>query len=154
MVSEIIIKYGKFLSLGSAVYIESNDIPETGSLIDSSISKLRAYSISVYGPPIIWTGMKLEKGKIKLDRKLIMQCRGDFSKIPIGFERKESVKIGPCVHAQFAGKEENILRAYEKVSVYAYENEIELKKENYTVYVKQDGSDSTIDVFVPMEGDG
>ncbi|MDR1404897.1 MAG: hypothetical protein LBJ20_04970, partial [Candidatus Methanoplasma sp.] len=42
---------------------------------------------------------------------------------------------------------------FEKISVYAYENGTELKKENYTVYVERKDSLSTIDVFIPMESD-
>jgi ribonucleotide reductase alpha subunit len=58
------------------------------------------------------------------------------------------------MYARFEGDERNLTRAFEKISVYAYKNEIKLKRENYTVYVERKDSLSTIDVFVPMESDG
>jgi len=152
MVAHIEIRIEKFLSLKNAVFIKLNDISGTESTINSSISKMKAYGVLAYGPPIIWTYVEPKENQVKLERRLILQCTGDLSKIPRDFEKKEPTRIGPCVYARFLGSEENLVHAFEKISVYSYENEIKLKKENYTVHVKNDCSISTVDVFIPVEG--
>ena len=155
MVSEIKIQCGKFLALKETITVSLLGNPsETNATVNSSVSKLKACGVFVSGPPIIWAGARIDGDKVILERKLILQCAGDMSRISTGFERKKATKIGPCIHARFIGDEQNLVRAFEKVSVYAYENEIELKKENYTVYVKNDGPVYTIDIFVPLEGGG
>jgi len=151
MATEIKVQHGKFLSLKNVIFVEANDIQKTDLVINSSISKLKAHGVSIHGPIIVWANMKTSQGKVRVDRKLIMQCVEDLSNISINFEKKENVKIGPCVYAQFSGKEQNLIRAFEKASVYAYENDIVLKNENYTVYVEQNELISTVDIFVPME---
>ena len=153
MVSEIKVQRGKFLSLKNVIFVEANDIQKTNVVIASSISKLKAYGVSVHGPLTVWANMETFEGKIRVERKLIMQCVEDLSEISVSFEKKENVKIGPCIYARFVGKEEDLIRAFEKASVYAYENDIKLKNENYTVYVEQKGLISTIDVFVLVECD-
>lgn len=150
--TEIKVQSEKFLILNDSVSIMLNDNAETDVLIGSSISKLKAYGISIRGPPIVWVGMKITESIVFLERKLFLQCTGNLSKIPAGFERKDTVKIGPCIYARFIGREENLRYAFEKASVYAFENEIDLKKENYTVYLEKDDISATIDIFIPHEG--
>ncbi|MDR1405463.1 MAG: hypothetical protein LBJ20_07870 [Candidatus Methanoplasma sp.] len=113
MVSEIRVQCGKFLSLKNTVSVESNDIMETDSLISSSVSKLKAYGVSICGPLIVWAGIQIDGDKIKLERKIILQCKGDVSRIPKDFERRRACRAGPCMYARFEGDERNLTRAFE-----------------------------------------
>ncbi len=151
MVPEIVVKNGKFLIAKQVILIPADNITNLGVLIESSITKLKAYGLSPTGPPIIWEKIDFDGKAVILGRKIILQCSGNASKIPTGFERKERLKIGPCIYTRFIGKEENAIYASQKISVYAYENEIGLKKESYTVYVKKNNDMATIDLFVPLE---
>ena len=96
--------------------------------------------------------MRTENNLFLFERKLFLQYRGDASKIPKEYEKKNDIKIGPCVYARFEGIEEDLRYAFEKISVVAYENEITLKKENYTIYVEKNDISCKIDIFIPQEG--
>jgi len=142
---------GKYLSIKQAVQIHIEGDTNIGALIASSTSKLKAHNISITGTPIIWEMINFDGRNINLERKIILQYSGNAEDIPAGFVKKESQKIGPCMYARFNGIEENLIYASQKVSVFAYENEINLKKESYTVYVEKNKDVATIDIFIPYE---
>ncbi|MCL2296332.1 MAG: hypothetical protein FWC29_04540 [Methanomassiliicoccaceae archaeon] len=141
----------KYLVLEQTVSIQADGAVDTGALINSSRTKLKAHHLSTIGPPIIWEKIDFDGKKVTLGRKIILQCLGDATKIPTGFERGEKLKIGPCIYARFVGKEEDLIFASHKACVYAYENEIQLKKESYTVYVEKNNDVAMIDIFMPYD---
>jgi len=52
------------------------------------------------------------------------------------------------LYTRFIGKETKLKYAYDKLGVYAYENDIELKGSTYTVFVDEDGENFIADVFM------
>ena len=52
------------------------------------------------------------------------------------------------LQSPFNEKEENLQFAYQKLGVYAFENDIKLKGDSYTIFVKQDENEFVADVFM------
>ncbi|UTE73451.1 DUF5085 family protein [Rossellomorea marisflavi] len=70
---------------------------------------------------------------------------------PYGF--KDSLRIENCLYTRFQGKEYDIDYAYQKMNLYAYEHNLSLKKESYSIFLgNEPASDKvTIDIFMPMK---
>jgi hypothetical protein len=71
-------------------------------------------------------------------------------KFPYGFS--DSLKIENCLYTRFQGKEYDIDYAYQKMNLYAYENDISLKKESYSIFLSNEPESDkvVIDIFMPM----
>ena len=63
--------------------------------------------------------------------------------------RMESIiRVRNCLYARYIGPEEHLGLAYDKINIAAFEENIELVNENYTIFVDQQDSDITADVFI------
>ncbi|AIZ57031.1 hypothetical protein Mpt1_c11690 [Candidatus Methanoplasma termitum] len=151
MVHTIDIKNEKYLVTKQVVFMSIDNAFQMGTSVNTFATKLKAYRLSVTGPPIIRGRVDFNGGEVLIKKDIMLQFVGNPVTLPKEFEWKEHLKIGPCVYARFRGREENLIFASQKISVYAYENEIELKKESYTVYVEKTNVAVTIDIFIPHE---
>lgn len=70
---------------------------------------------------------------------------------PYQFKSQQTIKN--CLFARFEGLEFNIDYAYQKLNVYAYENNIELKPESYSVVTSpvDKKGEISVDIFMPVK---
>ena len=63
------------------------------------------------------------------------------------------LRVKNCLYARYIGPEDKLKFAYDKLGVYAFENDIELEGCNYTIYVDRNEEDETMvaDVFMPVK---
>ena len=52
------------------------------------------------------------------------------------------------MYARYIGPEETLKFAYDKISIIAFEEDIDLSTENYTILVDQQDDDIVADVFI------
>lgn len=65
----------------------------------------------------------------------------------------EEIIINNCLFTRFKGKEHDVDFAFQKMNIYAYENDILLKTESYSVYLneKQERNEVIVDIFMPVK---
>jgi hypothetical protein len=124
--------------------------------LDSEIHKcygrIKSVGISTRGPLILRSQLANDPNRFELRSSAIFQCEDKPETCPAGFEYEEHVRVGPCIYVRFCGNDADSFHAHEKISLYAFENDIPTKKENYTVFVDRTPDAATIDVFVPIDG--
>jgi effector-binding domain-containing protein len=64
------------------------------------------------------------------------------------------IRESDCLYTRFTGEGEHLQFAYNKLQVVAYEEEIALRGDTYTIYVNENEEDGTVvtDVFMPRAG--
>lgn len=60
---------------------------------------------------------------------------------------RRSVEVAGCVLARFSGDAVHLQVAYSKIAVFSYENGVPLSGTFYVVFVEQEGSALTADIF-------
>ena len=63
----------------------------------------------------------------------------------------ELIRVENCILARYRGDPNSVQMAYGKINVYAFENDIRLKGETYTVFVEQNENGILADVFAEAE---
>lgn len=63
---------------------------------------------------------------------------------------KNQIKVSNCLFARFMEKEENLQFAYSKLQLHAFENNIKLKGDSYTVFVDKKDNKMVADVFMEV----
>lgn len=112
-------------------------------------SYIKSKGNSNVGPMINYSGIETgEDGQFKAKMKIMVQLKTSIHNIDAPYELKTQLKISNCLFARFTEKEENLQFAYQKLSVYAFENDIKLKGDTYTVFVNQEDDNIVADVFM------
>ncbi|MBL4931805.1 hypothetical protein [Clostridium paridis] len=149
---KIIVKENKTLKLNNVLIreigeAELKDIDKISYMIESYI---KSKGNSKIGPMINYTSVSAdENGQAKLVLKFMIQLKAPLHNVETPYELRNQIRIQNCLFARFTEKEENLQFAYSKLNLYAFENDIRLKGDSYTVFVdKMENNDIIADVFM------
>lgn len=151
IVEKISIRENKTLKLTNVLVRELSeneiiDIDKINYMMDSYI---KSKGNSTIGPIINYSNLEVdENGQAKIRIKIMVQLKNPIYNVEAPYEIKKELKISNCLFARFNEKEENIQFAYQKLGVYAFENDIKLKGDSYTVFVKKEEENITADIFM------
>ena len=103
-----------------------------------------------YGPLIVKSGIVGTEEK-KMIIKLMRQAKNERINAIYPYEFQEEVKTPPCLFSRFNGNSNNQTMASMKMQVYAYEHNLVLDMESYTI-TKNNDNELEIDTFIPILG--
>lgn len=150
-VEKIAIRENKVLKLNNVLIREVSeneliDIEKISYMIDSYI---KSKGNSTIGPMINYSGLEVnDDGQAKMNIKIMVQLKNPIHNVEPPYELKTQIRIPNCLFARFIEKEENLQFVYQKIGVHAFENDIKLKGDSYTVLVKQEEKNIVADVFM------
>jgi effector-binding domain-containing protein len=87
----------------------------------------------------------------KIEADLMIQLKQEKAKVEVPYYFRKELRITDCLLARFDGEPDNLRFASMKCALYAYENDLELTGETYTVFVKQEENHIVADVFMPVK---
>lgn len=148
---KIVIRENKVLKLNNVLIreVSENELIDINQITYMMDSYIKSKGNSTLGPMINYSGMEIsEDGQAKLNIKLMVQLKNPINNVENPYELKTQLRITNCLFARFTEKEENLQYAYQKMSVHAFENDIKLKGDSYTVFVKQEAEKIVADVFM------
>lgn len=154
---KIIVRENKVLKLNTLLIREVNqnefmDIEKLAYMMESYI---RSKGNSIIGPMINYTTAEADgNGQVKIILKLMFQLKNPIHNVEIPYELKNQIRVTNCLFARFSEKEENLQFAYSKLQLYAFENDIKLKGDTYTVFVENKDSKMIADVFMEIDKGG
>lgn len=103
-----------------------------------------------YGPLIIKSGI-IGTDEKKMFLKLMRQIKNEDIKCIYPYEFYKEIKTPPCLLSRFEGNNNDSSIASMKMQVYAYEHDLILDIESYTV-TKTIDDKVIIDTFIPILG--
>ena len=111
-------------------------------------SERQYQEISSIDSGIIYTTCK---GDIKM--QFMLQTDNFIHNVEPPYKMDSILRVKNCLYARYIGPEDKLKFAYDKLGVYAFENDIELDGCNYTIYVDRNEEDETMvaDVFMPVK---
>lgn len=128
---------------------EENSMESALHMFDSYI---KANSLTSYGPLIVHSKIKTSlSGEIDIEIKLMFQIKEDTFKPNSGYELISIIRKSNCLFARFSGNPEDLQYANTKLNLIAYENDITLSQESFTIYLEQDALKVLADIFIPVE---
>lgn len=152
MNKEILIEENKILKLKNVLMREFKlDEEPLDKKLYMFESYLKMHKIETFGPLIIKTHIE-GTDTPNLIISVLVQTKEENPTIIRPYSFTSEVKVGPCLFSRFIGEEENAGIAQSKLQVYAYEKNIVLGSESYSVYKTQTAEYSEIDTFVPIIG--
>lgn len=71
-----------------------------------------------------------------------------ISRMDPGYQMDAVLRVRNCLYAHYTGPMSRSSLASQKLDIFAFENELELTGNVYTIFVNQDEDESVIDVFM------
>ena len=150
-IEKIVIRENKVLKLNNVLVreISQNELIDIDKIAYMMDSYIKSKGTSTLGPMINYSTVEIdESGQPNIIIKLMVQLKTFINKVDLPYDIKSQIRITNCLFARFNEKEENLQFAYQKLGVYAFENDIKLKGDSYTVFVKQEENEFVADVFM------
>jgi hypothetical protein len=151
---KIAVRENKTLKLSNVLCRKVNLQEENGmeNALHMFDSYIKANSLTSYGPLIVHSKIGASSnGELNIDIKLMFQIREDDYKPSGGYEIIPVIRKSNCLFARFSGNSEEMHYASTKLNLIAYENDIELSKESFTIYLEQEIEKVVADIFIPTE---
>jgi len=149
---KIQIRENKILRLSKVLI---RDIPRNELINEEKIQvMIRNYIISkgtaVSGPSITFSGMAVgAKGQKQTITKLMFQLKHTIT-VESPYKFQETIRAENCLFARFTEKMENLQYAYHKLMVHAFERDMKLSGQTYSVFVNVSEHRAVVDIFMPL----
>ena len=115
---------------------------------------IKAKGYQTVGPLIMYstgiTGVDAE-GQPIIDFRVMVQLNTGNVRIELPYRFEREVRITNCLLARFNDEADKIQYATNKLTLYAYENDLELTGETYIVLLEQQADKLLADVFMPLK---
>jgi hypothetical protein len=107
----------------------------------------KSKKLTPYGPLIVRSRTEYAASGLIQRTTVMIQLREEHSEpdAPYGFEKL--LRREGCLLARYRGPPAGLAAAYSKIQVHAFENDIRLNGETYTVFVEQNADGLLADVF-------
>lgn len=89
-----------------------------------------------------------ESGQVHWKIYILRQVNNFIHHIDKPYSFEKLIRIKNAMYAHYTGPEDKIRLAHEKIKIWAFENDISIHEESYTIYVGQDDDNVIVDVFV------
>ena len=118
-------------------------------------NEIRTKGARPVGPLIQYSNSKSEDESISMQMCFMLQADKYVNHLTPPYTMEPVILVTDCIYIRFIGLEEDIHYAYQKIEVYAYEREIILTGDSYTIFL--DSSDKgmiTADIFMSKKSWG
>lgn len=139
--------------LVGTINLEDEDT-ELNMIVEKMQSYIRVKGATQIGPLIQSTRPFVnDKEELDVEISLMLQCNNFIHNVEKPYRMESVIRVTDCMYCRYVGTEEKLKFAYDKIGLEAFENDIELTGESYTVFVDQNEEEGTIvaDVFMPKK---
>ena len=104
------------------------------------------------GPLIQYTRTFInDAGELDMEIIMMLQCNNYINNVEQPYAMESVVRVPNAMYCRYNGPEEKLKFAYDKIQLEAFENDIPLKGDSYTIFVDRDEENETITADVFME---
>ncbi|MBU3160888.1 hypothetical protein KPL37_14170 [Clostridium frigoris] len=150
---KIVIKENKILKLNNVLVrkVSQDELVDINKITYMMDSYIKSKGNSTLGPMINYSSVEGDaNGQAKIIIKIMLQLKNPIHNIEAPYELESQIRVKNCLFARFTEKEENIQFAYSKLELFAFENDIKLKGDSYTVFVNENEEGIVADVFMEL----
>lgn len=142
--------------LTGKIDLENQDM-DFAIIVEKMQSYIKVKGATQIGPLIQRTRTFInDDEELDMEIILMLQCNNFIHSVEKPYTMESLVHVTDCMYCRYMGPEEQLKIAYDKINVEAFENDIDLAGESYTVFVDSNEEEGTIvaDVFMPKKKEG
>lgn len=138
-------------TLTASISLEDEEV-DFSVQVEKMQSYIKVKGAIQIGPLIQYTKPFVnEDEELDIEINLFLQCNNYIHSVEEPYSMESIIRIPNCMYCRYIGPEEKLKFAYDKINLEAFENDIKLTGESYTVFVDQNEEEGTVvaDVFMP-----
>lgn len=151
---KIVLRENKTLKLNNVLIreVSQNEFMDTNKISYMMDSYIKSKGNASLGPMISYSKLQIDdNGQANIKLRLMVQLKSPIHNVEPPYEMKSQLRVTNCLFARFSEKEENLQFAYSKLQLHAFENDIKLKGDSYTVFVENKDGKIVADVFMETQ---
>lgn len=151
MANIIQISTNKVLKITNALIqeIDIRDSSKINIMVSQMGNYIKSKGMMPIGPLIQKTSYSIdEEGKVNVRAYLIRQTNNFITKVDECYENVPVIRVRNCIYAHYVGPEEKLKFAYDKINITAFEEDISISNETYTVFIDKQDDNIVADIFV------
>ncbi len=134
--------------------IPTNELFNQSKYLNMMNNYIMSKNLQTLGPLILYSsglkGLDADNNPI-IETRIMIQLKQSSVSLQNGYLFDKEIKVNNCNMVRFNDKQENLQYATQKLTLYAYENDITLTGESYTIFIKQEDDKLLADVFMPVD---
>jgi effector-binding domain-containing protein len=133
--------------------VPMEELMNQGKYIAMVENWVRAKGYEAQGPLIVYSsGIKGMDGDTPIiDSYIMVQLKNNMVRLEIPYKFEKEIRVENCLMARFNDSPENMQYATQKLTLFAYENDLELTGETYMIFVHQAEDKVMADIFMPLK---
>ncbi len=136
--------------------IREDELQDIGAIMERMEGYIRLKGAMPVGPLIQYTNLMVdEHGQASIQLQIFRQCSSFIHQVEAPYQMESVLRIPHCMYVHYVGPEEKMSLAYSKLQLEAFEENIKLKGNSYTIFLDQnDERDEIIaDIFMEKTDD-
>lgn len=130
------------------------DFENLNLIVEKMENYIKTKGYMPIGPLIQYSGTRItENGELDIVVKLIRQSSGYINHVEAPYTCESVLRIKNCMYVRYTGPENMLKFAYDKINLTAFEEDLKLKGDSYTVFVNQVDDNIIADVFMERAED-
>lgn len=132
------------------------DLNDEDFQFNTEIEKMQSYirtkGTTQIGPLIQHTNSYInEAGELDMELTFMLQCSSYIHSVKTPYSMESVLRVPDCMYVRYMGPEHSLKFAYDKINLTAFEEEIPLEGDSYTIFVDRNDEEEIIvaDVFMP-----
>ncbi|MFL1470936.1 hypothetical protein [Paraclostridium bifermentans] len=153
-VEKITVKENKTLKLKNVLirYLREDEFASMDKIIYMMENYIKSKGNTAIGPLVTHSYPLVDElGNLTINSKIMIQVKNKMVKVDNPYNIKEEVRVTNCLFARFNEYEEKLQYAYSKLELYAFENDINIKGDTYTVFVDDKNNKLVADIFMEVQ---
>ncbi len=122
--------------------------------VEQMQSYIRAKGATQIGPLIQYTNTSVnEEGELDMELQFLLQCNHYIHTVEVPYTMESVLRVPNCMYVRYNGEEDKLNFAYSKIQLAAFEEDIRLKGDTYTIFIDRNEEENVItaDVFIAKE---
>lgn len=129
--------------------IQPEEMQSLPLIVTQMQNYIKSRGASPIGPLIQYTTIQPgEDGTPQPKLYILNQANQIITQLEPQYHMDALLRVRGCLYGHFAGPSDKMSLVYDKMHVTAYEQDIKLNGNTYTIYVSQNGDEMVTDVFM------
>lgn len=130
------------------------DFTDEDCKLDTQVQQMQSYikvkGANQIGPLVQYTKSFVnDTGELDIEMFFLLQCNNFIQKVEHPYQMESILRIKNCMYVRYTGPEEKLKFAYDKINLVAFEEDIPLRGDSYTIFVNRQDDMIVADVFMP-----
>ena len=148
---KLAVSYQKILKLTNVLLtdVSMDNLGNYPIIVEQMENYIRSKGFQPVGPLVQQNAFIEHEDTNNMIIRLLRQSTEYIHHVEKPYSMESILRVPNCLYVRYEGDKNNLTMAYQKLTLTAYEEDIPLRGDSYTVFLKGNDETVTADIFMP-----